>query len=162
LNVPIRPLTPADEPFLWEMLYQALFVPPGEEPFPRDILSQPEISRYARDWGQPHDLGFVATADDRAVGAAWLRLLIGENKGFAYVDDHTPELSIAVSPEYRGQGIGRQLLERLLDAARARGRYSAVCLSVDARNPAARLYRRLGFKVVKTSGRSLTMVKDLR
>jgi hypothetical protein len=42
----IRPLAQADEPFLWEMLYHALFVPPGMAPFPRELIYQPAIRRY--------------------------------------------------------------------------------------------------------------------
>lgn len=75
------------------------------------------------------------------------------------MDDGTPELSIAILPEHRGQGVGRQLLTRLLASARLR--YPAVSLSVDARNPAVRLYEHLGFWVVETNGHSLTMINDL-
>ena len=104
----IRSLTTADEPFLWEMLYQALYVPEGVDPFPRDIVRRPEISRYAEDWGQAGDLGFVAVSNDTRspVGATWIRLLKGANKGYGYVDETTPELTIAVMPAFRGQGIG--------------------------------------------------------
>jgi RimJ/RimL family protein N-acetyltransferase len=48
-------------------------------------------------------------------------------------------------PAYRGQGIGRRLLERTLDAARAGG-LSRVELTVREDNPAAiALYERAGF-----------------
>ena len=48
MNITFRPLTPADEPFLWEMLYQALYVPPGGTPFPREVLQEPDIACYAK------------------------------------------------------------------------------------------------------------------
>ena len=153
----VRPLTAADEPFLWEMLYQALYVPEGADPFPRDVVRLPEISRYAEDWGRFDDLGFVAVIDETCVGAAWIRLLKGANKGYGYVDETTPELTIAVEPTFRGRGIGTKLLARLI--AEAKNRYHAVSLSVSADNPALRLYRRFGFEVVATSGNSLTMIK---
>jgi ribosomal protein S18 acetylase RimI-like enzyme len=157
-DITIRSLTPADQPFLWEMLYQALYAPEGADPFPRDIVRQPEISRYAQDWGQADDLGFVAVSGETGLpaGAAWIRLLKGENKGYGYVDETTPELTIAVAPAYRGQGIGTKLLTHLL--VEAKNRYRAVSLSVSADNPALRLYRRLGFEVIATSGGSLTMI----
>jgi len=66
-DIIIRALTPADEPFLWEMLYQALYVPEGADPFPRDIVRRPEISRYAQGWGQADDLGFVVSTDNPAL-----------------------------------------------------------------------------------------------
>ena len=47
---------------------------------------------------------------------------------------------------YRGQGIGRRLLQRTLDAARARG-LSRVELTVREDNPAAiALYEKFGFE----------------
>lgn len=142
----IRLLTPADEPFLWEMLYQAIYVAEGQPPMPREIVRQPEISRYAAGWGRPGDLGFAALAGGQPVGAAWLRLWSAENRGYGYVAENIPELSIAVLPEYRGQGLGERLMTRLLQAALAH--YPAVSLSVSEGNPARRLYLRLGFREV--------------
>lgn len=53
-------------------------------------------------------------------------------------------VDIALLPPWRGQGIGTLLLQALLaDAAQAGA--AAVQLSVDLRNPARRLYQRLGF-----------------
>jgi ribosomal protein S18 acetylase RimI-like enzyme len=156
-GVTIRSASPADEPFLWEMLYQALYVPEGADPFPRDIVRLPEISRYAENWGRPGDLGLVAVADETCIGATWIRLLKGANKGYGYVDEMIPELTIAIAPEFRGRGIGTELLERLM--AEAKNKYHAVSLSVSADNPALRLYRRLGFEIVASRGDSLTMVK---
>jgi GNAT superfamily N-acetyltransferase len=93
----IRLLALEDKLFLWEMLYQALHVPEGQPALPREVIHLPELARYVQGWGQP-------------VAAVWLRLLMSENKGYGYVGDDTPELSIAVLPEYRGQGIGTELL----------------------------------------------------
>ena len=73
--IEIRPLTLADEPFLWGMLYQALYVPEGHSPFPREIVQKPEISRYIQGWGKADDVGFVALDDGKPVGAVWLRLM---------------------------------------------------------------------------------------
>ncbi|HLF24855.1 MAG TPA: GNAT family N-acetyltransferase [Anaerolineae bacterium] len=155
----IRPLAPADKPFVWEMLYQALHVPPGGTPFPRDIVNRPELRRYVEGWGRPDDTGFMAVEQNRRqpIGATWLRLMTAENRGFGYVDDATPELSIAMLPEYRGRGIGSALLVRLLDLAASR--YSAVSLSVARGNPALRLYQRLGFEEIGKSDAALTLIK---
>lgn len=157
MTLQIRPATSADEPFLWKMLYQAVYVPPGQPPPPRSIVFEPELSRYVQGWGRPDDVGFVAWDEEKPVGAVWLRLLQGENKGFGYVDETTPELSIAVLPAYRGQGLGTRLLAHLLEAVQAR--YPSICLSVSPDNPAQRLYQRLGFEVVGALGTSLTLVR---
>lgn len=155
----IRPLTRADEPALWEMLYYAIHVPPGSEPPLRSILEVPEIARYVQGWGRPGDEGLAAelTDSNQIIGAAWLRRLTAEAPGYGYIDDATPELSIAVAPPFRGQGIGARLLAGLL--ALAQERYAAVSLSVSVDNPALRLYRRLGFEVVRQTGSALTMCK---
>jgi hypothetical protein len=51
--VKIRRLIQTDELFLREMLYHALYVPEGHEPFPRTIVNDPGIARYVVDWGKP-------------------------------------------------------------------------------------------------------------
>lgn len=155
----IRPLTAADEPFLWEMLYQAIHVPEGQAPPPRSILQEPRIAHYVAGWGhQPGDLGFAAVdAAARPVGATWLRLFTPADPGYGYVDDKTPELSIAMLPGYRGKGLGSRLINTLLEAAR--GQYAAVSLSVAPDNAAMRLYERLGFVTVGEEEGSLVMVK---
>jgi ribosomal protein S18 acetylase RimI-like enzyme len=158
----IRQLSPSDQPFLREMLYQSLHAPEGSPPFPRDIINRPEIAKYVRAWGRADDVGLVAVdvCSGEPVGAAWLRLLKGVERGYGYVDDETPELGMAVLPAYRGRGVGSDLLSRLLESAGAV--YRSVCLSVSVDNPAVRLYERAGFERVCECGGSLTMVKRLR
>ncbi|MEM1252982.1 MAG: hypothetical protein AAGI69_11160 [Cyanobacteria bacterium P01_H01_bin.21] len=34
----IRPLTTEDESFLWEMLYQAIYIPEGQSALPREAV----------------------------------------------------------------------------------------------------------------------------
>ena len=157
----IRQLSPSDQQFLREMLYQSLHVPEGSPPFPRDVIDRPEIAKYVSAWGRAGDMGFAAVdvESGEPIGAAWLRLLTGDERGYGYVDDETPELGMAVLPEYRGRGVGSALLGHLLAAAV--GVYRSVCLSVSADNPAVRLYVRAGFERVCERGDSLTMVRRL-
>lgn len=157
----LRPAVADDEPFLREMLYQALFVEPGAEPHPRDDLDRPHIARYVKDWGRDGDLGFIAvdTVSRQPIGAVWCRLSTDDDKGFAYTNDETPELGVALSPEHRGKGLGTILLKHLLE--QARGRYPRVSLSVSPNNPALRLYQRLGFETVELRGTHHVMVFDL-
>ncbi len=139
-----------DEPFLCEMLYEALFVPPGDEPFPRSVLRDPSIRQYFEGFGrESSDCGLVSTVGEERVGAAWARLI----HGYGYVDDETPELTVAVVADFRGRGIGTALVEQL---AAIQPRLS---LSTDVRNPAMRMYRRLGFRTVTQDGTSATMLR---
>jgi ribosomal protein S18 acetylase RimI-like enzyme len=161
MNCIIRPLLLEDEPFLWEMLYQALHVPDGQTVPPPEVINLPELARYVQDWGREGDCGFLASdaATGQPVGAVWLRLLMSENKGYGYVGDDTPELSIAVLPEHRGQGIGTELLTCLVASVRG---HSSISLSVSEGNSALRLYERFGFEVVSKSAESLTMKRALK
>jgi len=136
-------------------------VSPGAAPPAREIVHSPELAHYAAGWGRPGDIGFLAVdAEALLVGAAWLRLLTGDERGYGWVDDATPELSMAVMPAWRGQGIGTRLLAALWETAAEH--YAAVSLSVQADNPAVRLYRRQGFEVVEDGGAWYTMRKRLR
>jgi GNAT superfamily N-acetyltransferase len=128
-----------------------------------DKLNEPDISKYTDGWGRAGDIAFIAEdqRNNKAIGAVWLRTFDSANKAYGYVGDNIPELAIAVLPEYRGCGVGTTLLGRAIQTVRSAG-YGAISLSVSADNPAQRLYTRLGFETVATSGNSLTMLKRLR
>ena len=150
----IRVATADDESFLREMQYLALFVPPGVEPFSTSVVDEPHITRYYRGFGmRPGDAGRIAIdAAGRPIGAAWVRRSTADDPSYGYVDDDTPELGIAVVDDRRGQGIGAALLAELL------AEVGDCSLSVDRRNPAARLYERLGFVVWHEEDDTLTMI----
>ena len=59
-KIAIRPLTEADANWLWEMLYQAIYVPSGAEAPPREVIHEPGMAHYAADWGRPGDIGYLA------------------------------------------------------------------------------------------------------
>jgi ribosomal protein S18 acetylase RimI-like enzyme len=162
IPITLRAAAAEDEPFLLTMLYYAAHA--DEEPGkrPEDLLAAPALARYVERFGQDAgDLGVVAVGERAPLGAAWVRRLAGEGRGYGWVDDETPELAIAVVPGAVGGGVGTRMLNELL--ARARGRFAGVSLSVRSDNPARRLYVRLGFATVaevvnRVGGRSETMV----
>jgi ribosomal protein S18 acetylase RimI-like enzyme len=140
------PITIADEPFLWEMLYLALYVPAGEPPFPRAILEEPDIACYVQGWGRPGDWGLLARDGEKLIGAIWLRQWTGSQKGYGFVNEAIPELSIALLPEYRNIGLGTRMLKKVISIARKH--YPGLSLSVVENSPARQLYERLGFRKV--------------
>ena len=155
----IRPIKTTDEAFLWEILYQALYIPPGKSPLPKDIVFQPQLAKYVANWKPNQDTGFIAaTKDKTSVGATWLRVFTSNDPGYGYIDDYTPELTIAVLPKYRAQGVGTKLLTKLF--SQAKSYYSSVSLSISSDNPAFKLYRRFGFEIISQHNNSLIMKKD--
>lgn len=157
----IRQGTDADEEFLWEMLYQAIYIPEGEPRPSRDILTEVNIAQSLKGWGRKGDIALIAMAPDQTpIGAVWVRLFDETNKTYGYIDDQTPLLGMALLPENRGKGRGTALLKEMLKVLKESG-YSAVSLSVDPNNPALRLYQNLGFKKTGVDGTSWNMVVRL-
>jgi ribosomal protein S18 acetylase RimI-like enzyme len=140
----IRPLTSADEPILWKMQYYASLMDQTLEPM-GSVKLHPYISRYFLTWGRRGDLGFVAEEkhSKMPVGAAWCRVFGERNKGYGFISDKVPELSIAVLPEYRHSGIGTALIKELLNYLQ--DKIPAISLAVRSTNPALHLYERMGF-----------------
>ena len=127
------------------MLYQAVFVPPGQEPYDRSILELPEIAKYIANWGRKHDFGLIARVDDVPAGAVWIRLFDASEKGFGFIDEQTPELSIALEAAYRNKGLGKMMMEKFFRRAFEQG-YRNVSLSVDRINPA---FRQIYFDIIE-------------
>ena len=149
----IRPIRPSEYPLLEEFHYLSIHVPPGAAPYPRDIIYQPKSHQYIKDFGKFNDFCVVAEVDDKVVGAAWTRFI----RGYGYVDDETPELAIAVLPEYRGCGIGTAMLESLHKIVRDMGNWG-ISIAVEKTNPALHLYQRMGYVTVDENDDDFIMV----
>ena len=155
-----RPLTAEDQAKLWHWLHVALWDPPPAPLRPIEVLQSEGARIYAEEWGRPTDLGLVAQIDGVDAGACWLRLL-PPGVGLGSVDADTPQLGIALEPEFQHKGHGRPLMMATLDAARAAG-YKQVSLTVHPLNPAQFMYERCGFRTVETRKTYLLMVASLR
>ncbi|MDO4712052.1 MAG: GNAT family N-acetyltransferase [Peptostreptococcaceae bacterium] len=154
----IRELREEERKILDDFLYEAIFVPEGTEPPPKEIIDLPELQIYVKNFGQEKDDHcLVAEADDRIVGAVWVRVM--DDHG--HVDDETPSLSISLLKEYRNRGIGTELMERMLAELREQG-YAKVSLSVQKINHAAKMYQKLGFEILEERADDLLMICRLR
>jgi RimJ/RimL family protein N-acetyltransferase len=153
--------TQDDFPLLEKLLYEAIFQPEDSEPLPYDIIKKPEIYNYIKDFGKKKgDFCIFAQLYGQTVGAAWIRILDGEIKGFGNIDSETPELAIAVFKKYRNQGIGSGLMYNLIDLAIYQGfrRHKQISLSVQKENYAVRMYQKLGFEIVQENKHDYIMV----
>ena len=163
-SIKIRPATGEDIPILADMLYEAGAVSEKVREMGKEkAMELPAMILFLENFGRERrgDFGFIAeTGDKTLVGAAWARLFSEENKGYGFVSEEIPELAIAVVPEFRGAGAGTKLMRRLIEEAR-RLKFPALSLSVYRRNPALRLYQRLGFvdaNISKETDSSVTMI----
>jgi ribosomal protein S18 acetylase RimI-like enzyme len=156
-NVQHRLFREDDFPLLENLLYEAIFQPEGAEPLPRDIIKKPEIDSAIRDFGKKQgDFCIFAELNGKTVGSAWMRISDDETKSFGHIDSETPELVIAVFKEYRNLGIGRRLMHHLIDSAFKE--YKQISLSVDKRNYAVKMYKELGFEIVRENEQDYVMV----
>jgi GNAT superfamily N-acetyltransferase len=116
------------------------------------------LTRYTENWGRPGDLALIAMEAGHPIGAAWLRRFSAASPGYGFVDEVTPELTIAVVPSRRRHGIGQELLDALVEKARAEG-YPGLSLSVEHDSPAVGFYERNGFEQQGDHHGALTMLR---
>jgi GNAT superfamily N-acetyltransferase len=127
-----------DRPFLVEMARHVCTL----EDRPLPAADDPEVVAFLPD--SPEAAIVAVDGRERRLGAVWWVLreppLVLDPEGSAL-----PELAIAVVEGERGKGIGRALLDALVE--RARGQFAGLALNVHLLNPAVHLYIRAGFKV---------------
>lgn len=156
----IRSIKKEELPLLREFLYLAIFVEEGAVPLPFEIVDDPRLCKYIRDFGKEGDISLVAHCGQEVIGVVWTRLFPAVAPGYGYYDEKTPELSIAVKPQWRGQGIGSALMTTMLKTLAEAG-YEAVSLSVTQKNPAADLYKMCGFEIISDHNEDFLMVLKL-
>ena len=150
----IRDIRPEEIPVREDFLYEAIFIPEGVPAPPRSVIENEDLQVYIRDFGKlPDDRCLVAEVDGKIVGAVWTRIM----DDYGHIDDQTPSLAISLYKEYRGQGIGTELLRRMLERLSSDG-YRRVSLSVQKMNYALRMYEKAGFKTVADRGEEMIMV----
>ena len=157
MNLTIRPIRQEEHILLEDFLYEAIFIPQGVTPPPRDIISQPDLQVYIEGFGEkPHDICFVAQLDDKVVGAVWVR----DMKDYGHIEDGIPSFAISLYSEYRGRGIGTSLMKRMLCELKERG-YEKTSLAVQKENYAVKMYKAVGFEIISENDEEYIMVCSL-
>jgi len=149
-----RPLQPSETGLLKTFIYEAVFIPEGVEPPPFDIIYQPEIALYYEQFGTGSaDNCIVAEIDGKVVGAVWTRIM----NDYGHVDDQTPSFAISLLKDFRNQGIGTELMRRMLQLLKNQG-YNQASLAVQKANYAVRMYKKVGFEIVDENAEEFIMV----
>jgi phosphinothricin acetyltransferase len=142
--VSIRPATPADIPAITRIY--ACAVKHGTASFELEPPDEAEMARRQRtlvDGGYPY---IVAEIDNALAG-------------YAYAGPYRPRLayrfsvedSIYVDPDAQRRGVGRMLLEHLIEECERRGfRQMIAVIGDSAQAPSIELHRALGFRMIGT------------
>ncbi|MBQ9947102.1 MAG: GNAT family N-acetyltransferase [Oscillospiraceae bacterium] len=157
MNYNIRKIKESEYCLLEEFLYEAIFIPEGVSPPPKEIILQPELQIYISGFGsQKDDICFVAEADGRIIGAVWVR----DMKDYGHIADGVPSFAISLYKEYRNFGIGTELMTTMLNELRSKG-YKRTSLAVQKANYAVKMYKKVGFEIIDENDEEYIMVCDL-
>ncbi len=160
MNILLRESQHTDISFLREMLYEAVFWRTGvKKPTFEEGLAYPDTAKEIADWGERDgDTAVIATVNSIPIGAAWYRFWTDSNFTNGYLDENTPVLGIGVHNDYRHQGIGKKMVEWLIDYA-SKHSIQKISLNVAKDNYAKNLYMQHGFQEYADKGEALTMVR---
>ena len=81
--------------------------------------------------------------DKKVVGAVWVRIM----NDYGHIDNDTPSFAISLYKDYRGFGIGTNLMKEMLRILKGRG-YKQASLAVQKANYAVKMYQKTGFEIV--------------
>lgn len=154
----IRELKKEEYGLMKDFLYEAIFVPKGQELPPKNVVNLPELSVYISDFGNGMcDKALSAEINGKIVGIVWCRIM----NDYGHIDNETPSLAMSLYKEYRGRKIGTALLLSMIQQLEKSG-YKAISLSVQKENYAVSMYKKAGFKTVHETNEEFIMLKKLR
>lgn len=153
----IRKMQGSEYALLNDFLYNAIFIPRGATPPPRSIIESDELQVYVKNFGEEKDdIALVAEVDSKIVGAVWARIM----DDYGHIDNDTPSLAISLYEEYRGKGIGTELMRNMLAELKQHG-YKRTSLAVQKSNYALNMYRKVGFVIVDENSEEYVMACEL-
>jgi phosphinothricin acetyltransferase len=103
----------------------------------------PQTAKGVMDWSDQHETVLVAEEQDEVVGVAafgWFRDVV-KRPGYRF----TVENTIHLREDRWGTGIGRDLMQGLIDKARESGKHTMIAAIDGANEASIRFHKRLGF-----------------
>lgn len=153
----IRKIEEKEYILLEDFIYEAIFIPEGVSPPPKSIINQPDLQVYIKDFGkEKDDICFVAETDNKVIGAVWVR----DMNDYGHIEDGVPSFAISLYKPYRNFGIGTELMTTMLSELKQRG-YKKTSLAVQKENYAVKMYRKVGFEVIRETEEEFIMVCNL-
>lgn len=140
--------------FLDDFIYEAIFIPEGAEAPPKSIISNSDLQVYVSGFGEEKDDNcLVAEVDGKVIGAVWVRIM----NDYGHIDETTPSFAISLYKQYRGNGIGTDMMRKMLLLLQEKG-YKKASLAVQKENYALKMYLKVGFKIVDENKEEYIMV----
>ena len=153
----IRDIREDEYELLNDFLYEAIFIPKGVQKPSRDIIKNKELQVYVKDFEtMPDDYCLVAEYNNKVIGACWTRIM----DDYGHIDKDTPSFAISLYEEYRGKGIGTDLMLKMLELLKEKG-YKKASLAVQKDNYAVKMYKKVGFEIVDENNEEYIMICKL-
>ena len=134
----IRPISPGDNAAMANIIRTVM--PEFGADGPGFAIHDAEVDRLYEAYTQPHSVYFVVERDGEVLGGG----------GVAPLENGEPDVcelrKMYFLPDARGIGAGAALMQRCLDAARARGFRRCYLETLTGMDGAQALYLRSGFK----------------
>lgn len=156
-SITIREIEKEEYKYLEDFLYEAIYIPVGVEKPSKDIIKNKDLQVYIEDFGNKRDDNcLVAEYNNKIVGACWTRIM----NDYGHVDNSTPSFAISLYEDYRGKGIGTNLMLKMLELLKKKG-YKQASLAVQKENYAVKMYKRVGFEIINENEEEYIMVCNL-
>lgn len=152
----IRPARESDLPRITEIYNEAVLN--GVATFDTEPKTLEDRKRWFQQFKGKYGL-FVAESDGNIAGYAGL---FPFSERAAY--DATVENSVYIWPEHQGRGVGRALMQKLVDHANANGVHTILAKISDGNEASIKLHQKFGFVpvgVLKEVGRKFGRVLDV-
>jgi phosphinothricin acetyltransferase len=134
----IRTATEADLPAIFEIYNDYILTSTATF----DI--EPKTPKEQRDWLSDHDTRFeVLVSEDGGVVTGWASLTRWAERG-AYID--TAEVSLYIHKEHRKRGIGKELLDAMIEIARKNRFHTLIAQIVGGNEKSHALFEKAGFE----------------